>query len=85
MNQLEQETMSLGEALAASKPSRPAQQAARFTDGTRSLSVSYDGTFWDILYGGSPFGFDALTDVEGFLKQEGIDIQTGWRPEVAAA
>jgi hypothetical protein len=85
MNRFEQETMSLGEALAASKPSSPIQQAARFKDGIQSLSLSYDGTFWDILYGGSPFGFDALADVEGFLKQEGIDIQTGWQPEVAAA
>lgn len=84
--QLEQETMSLSEALAESKPHELTQQAAsKAMTGSRPLSVAYDGQFWDVLYQGSPFGFDAQADLEEFLRQEGIDLQEGWRPEAIGA
>lgn len=80
--QTSQQRMSLSEALAASKPLPPlAKTAYKSLEGNGTLSVTFDGTFWDVLYRGSPFGFDTQLDVEGFLEEEGITLQGGWMPE----
>ncbi len=75
-------TMSLREALDASRPLPPTLQTAhKNMDGKRILSVAFDGRFWDLLYGGSPFNFDTLPELEEFLGEEGITLEEGWLPQ----
>ena len=84
--QTSQQGMSLGEALTQSQPSSPTQKNPQLARGSipnkGSISVAFDGKFWEVLYLGSPFSFDTLPEVEGFLEEEGITLQGGWMPEM---
>lgn len=74
--------MSLTEALLKSHPRPPTQQIANTRlYGKGSVSVAYDGRFWDVLWLGSPFGFETKSEVEAFLEQEGIPLHDGWLPQ----